>query len=67
MSTLGEIEQAVMELPVAQQEALRRFLDACLMGANPARPQTDLREFSGSILLPHDPLQWQHQVREEWV
>ncbi len=71
MSTLAEIEAAVIALPPSEMEALRRFLDRHLgslaRGGGPGRISTDLREFSGSIHLPEDPLEWQRQVRDEWA
>ena len=67
MSTLAEIEAAADALPAEQKRQLLEFLAARVNGGSDARRSTDLREFSGAMRLPEDPLAWQQRVRGEWA
>ena len=67
MSTLQEIEAAVDALPLDQEMQLLEFVASRVNGGHGGPGPTDLREFSGTVRLPEDPLAWQQRVRGEWA
>jgi hypothetical protein len=66
MSVPAEMEAAAAALTAEEKRKLIRFLTSHLKGERPAKQQTDLSAFSGTIRLSQDPLAWQRRVRGEW-
>ena len=68
VSTLAEIEAAAEALPLDQKKELIDFLTRHVHGQTTRRgaQATDLAEFSGSLRLGEDALEWQQRVRDEW-
>ncbi len=62
---LESIKQLIQALPQEEQH----WLKAQFSQENPAvpKPIVDLNSFSGSIQLQQDPLEFQRQIRDEWV
>lgn len=59
------IKQMILALPPEEQE----WLKAQLVEKSDRSPAqfVDLNSFSGTIQLRQDPLEFQHQIRNEWT
>lgn len=59
------IKQLILTLPPEEQGWLKAQLDQAI-NLTPSQV-VDLNSFSGTIQLKQDPLEFQHQIRDEWA